>query len=353
MANGRTGATSLQDFADAETRLVKLPLDDIYDAVVQELEAHNLVVSEMISSLVETGTEREVGYGGKSDIEMREIDDMGNSRTQKSGKRYKMGFPLRKLNASVGWNKDAFLRMSVKDLQKKVLEVQTADLRELRRRLTAVIFKPISYTDGDIFGDNLDVTVKPFHNGDSDEPTPNPFGGSFTGPHNHIFGSATLTGTLLDQDIANLLEHGHGSQVRILVNRTDLTTFQTLPKFYQALPSNIVPAAGTQHAVGNDEGVSTDNKFVGVYDFVEVHSRAYIPAGYYLITDIGDSNKPLYRRVSTIPELRGLHLAANSESHPIFVKTFDNYYGLGVKTRSNGVIRNFTNAVYTEPTVVI
>jgi hypothetical protein len=347
------GTYSLEDLKNiTNVSAADFGLDNILPAVQEDLANHNVVVGTMLSQLCEINSDPQAAWGGSTDGQMQEVDEFASSPTQKTGLPSTLGFPLRKYDFTVGWTRDFFYQATPAKLAEIVAAAQLADIGNLKKLIGRAVFKPTSYTLPDRLESQLSLTVKPFANTDGDLIPNGPAGESFDGStHNHFVANNGWDATVLNNAISNLVEHGHGNNVVVYINRANATSISALTGWVAVQPANIIVGANTTVGVGQLDISRTDERLIGYFNGYPTYTRSWVPANYVFIGAVGDGRKPLRMRQKKSPALQGFRLESSEKAHPLYVNLFERYVGFGVRTRTNGVMVYFGGGAYVEPTI--
>jgi len=320
--------------------------------IAQILEADNRafsdIVEDMIGDLVETSTDRLRPVGSSIGGNAVEVDEYGQSPTQKDVPGYFLGFPLKRIQFAIGWTKQWLKNAKAADVAVRNAIAQGAHLRRKRYELQKAIFTPTNYTFLDHLVDKAAIEVKAFVNADS-KPIPNgPNGEVFDGAtHTHFDGSATLTAAAVTAQIADITEHRNGATVRIHINTADVATFEALAGFVKLPMPYIVPGTSADHSARPMDITKQDNRQIGWFNGAEVWTKPWVPPFYSVAVDIAAPQKPLVRRVEQSD--RGLHIAGEVESHPLQAEFAEWFYGFGAYNRLAVHVLKFNNATYSAP----
>lgn len=327
------------------------------NTVVQVLEAdraaHNAIVNDMMAELAITTTDTQAVYGTGSTGEMIEVDEFGRSETQKAAPGSTVAFPLRKYQFAAGWTMDFLEEATPADLAQRQLDAEKAHLKTIRRDIKRAIFGATNYTFSDYLVNNVSLGVKRFVNADSAAIPDAPDGSTFTASsHTHYDGASSLTTTVLTNAITDLIEHGHGGKVMVAVNYADAASFTALTGFVAAVPQYVqVPAYNVTIPTARTDLGNQYNRLLGYYGAAEVWVKPWAIANYFFVWDGASSQKPLAFRQPTNPNKQGLYLAATLNTYPFNADYYEAKFGVGVLTRTNGVVVEFDNASYSSPTI--
>lgn len=328
-------------------------INTVVDTLRADLAAHNAIVNEMVSDLAMTTTDTQAVYGTGSTGEMIEVDEFGRSETQKAAPGSTVAFPLRKYQFAAGWTMDFLEEATPADLAQKQLDAQKAHMKVIRRDIKRAIFGSSNYTWNDFLINNVALGVKRFVNADSASIPDAPDGTTFiASSHTHYDANATLTTTVVNNAITDLIEHGLGGKVMIAVNYADAASFTALTGFVQAVPAYVqTPAYNvTIPNVRTDLG-NQYNRLLGYYGAAEVWVKPWAIANYMFVWDSASSQKPLAFRQPVNSSKRGLYLAATLNTYPFNAEYYEAKFGIGVLTRTNGVVVEFDNGSYQNPTI--
>ena len=335
---------------------VEFGLTTIQDVLQADLDAYNRVQMELDADLVATTTDRQRIYGASSDGEMYEADEFDRGVAVKTAGGTTVGFPLRKFTKAIGWTRDFMLMSTPADLAEAMLNVQAMEYRARRREIQRAIFGGTNSTFRDRFvAPQIDLSVKALVNADSASIPNGPNGETFTAStHTHydFLDGASPTAAALTSLIEDVVEHGHGGQIRININRAAETAVRALTGFSPYTDPRLT--LGTQ---ANQPGARLDlsrldNRAIGLFGAAEVWVRSWVPAGYVFAYDAAGDAKPLVRRDHPVAALNGLRIAARLEDYPLYADQMESYFGYGVWTRTNGAVLFYqaSASAYVAPT---
>jgi hypothetical protein len=352
-----TGTHTIADLASNQfaTELV-MPgnVDAMNEAIQRDLATHNARVTEMMSDLAEQTTERSTAYGVNRSTEMHQADEFTRGPTQKVQAVAKVEFPLDKHQHAVGWTSDYLRRATVQDMARKTIAARQAHVRALQRGVRGALFLPTNYTWLDRFRDQLDLSVRRLVNGDG-QPIPDGPNGEVFDPatHTHYLANSTLTATALNEAVQHVVEHGHGNDVRIYINRAQEATVRGLAGFAPLLVPNVVAAPGGTALIGQGtlDTSRADNRLIGYFEGFPVYTKPWIFANYVLVFAAGDAGKPLRMRVSDVPGEQGLFLAGEIAAFPLQARYMEAFFGFGAYTRTNAAILYIGGGSYVAPTI--
>ena len=347
----KTGTHDLTSLlANKQTMAADFGLDNIAAILQNDINAHNLIVNELFRELADTTSDRHRLAGGSVGGEMTDVDDYGRPPTQKEVPGATVGFPLHKRGYAIGWTRDWFQIHSPADMALATRAAQKAHLKALVRDMKRALFVTGNYTSRDRYvTPQVDLAVKRLVNADSMAIAEGPNGESYDATtHTHYTAEATLTAANLLASVNNVIEHGHGAQVKMAISTTNQAAVEALVGFTPYVDARILPTDGDARAQSN--GRVLNNKAIGFFGAAEVWVKPWAIAAYAFTWDAGDASKPLVLR--TRPN-RGpdLAIAAELDAYPLHAQYMDSYYGFGVWTRTNGAVHQFDNATYEDPAI--
>jgi hypothetical protein len=351
----QVGTYAIADLLDVRFQSVnEFGSDTVVETLQADLAAHNAIVNEMVSDLAVLTTDTQGVYGSGAVGQMMEVDEFGRSETQKVAPGSTVAFPLRLFQYATGWTRKYLQQATPRDLALHQLAAEESHRKKIRYEIKRAIFNSTNYTFTDFLINNVALGVKRFVNADSAAIPDAPDGSTFTAStHTHYDGSATLTTTAVDAAITDLIEHGHGGKVMLAIHYSNAAAFAALTGFVAALPSYVqVPAYNV-----TTPGVRTDlgnqyNRLLGYYGAAEVWVKPWAIANYMFLWDGGSPLKPLaFRQRAGGNVTNGLQIAAELEAYPLYAKYYEAEFGIGVLTRTNGVVVKFDNATYSNPTI--
>lgn len=327
-------------------------LESILEAITVELNAHNLVVNSALTELSTPTTERDEPWGGATDGEFQEVDEFGVAPSQKAIAPESVAYPLKKYQFNISWTLDYFKTTTPAGVAQMTVNAQARHLRNLRSQIRKALLLSTNYSLRDNLIDNKTLAVKRLINADGQAIPTGPNGETFDGStHTHYLGYSTLTTTALDGMLSTLVEHGHGADIRIYINKAQEATVRGLSGFTAYLDARIIPSTASNQARGSLDVTRNDNRAIGLYGGAEIWVKDWIPASYLFGFSAGDQRKPLKFRQRAQASLQGLRLAGQASSHPLFAQFFEAEFGFGAYWRTNGVATYIGGASYVDPSV--
>ena len=349
----RVGTYGIADLMAATQQTVaEFGEDNILQVLNADLEAHNAIVADMLGLAAQT-TDRLRLAGNSLTGEMVEVDEHGVAPTQKDMPGAQVGFPLRKYQFSIGWTDDWILEASPVDAVLGMRAAQKADLRNIQREVKKSIYLSSNYTFRDFLIDRVSVGVKRFWNADSAPIPDGPNGEVYDGAtHTHYNFNATLTTAAADALIEDVVEHGHGSDVRVNIAKADEAGWRGLTGFTPYVDPRITRNTALDRMESPRLDITRlDNRPIGIYNAAEVWVKSWAIANYAFCYSAGDPRRPLVWRIPTQTGLAGLRIKARTVRIPLEAETMERRMGFGVWNRGNGAVLYHNNTSYTDPTI--
>jgi hypothetical protein len=326
-------------------------MDTIAQVLAADLAVHNALTMSMVGVLCEITTDRQRIYGTAAEGEMYEVDEYGRAPTQVSRPGDTVGFPLKLYQFALGWTRKWLETRTPADMATAVIAAERANVLSLRNELKKAIYLSSNFTFNDHLVDKVDLSVKRLVNADSAAIPPGPNGEEFDGAtHTHYNAEASLTAANVIVSINDLVEHGHGGAVKMYISRTDEAAFKALTGFEAYVDPRIIYRASDTPGQALDI-TRLDNRAIGIFDAAEVWVKPWAIANYAFIHDAGSPSKTLAYRQRGATALQGLRIAAELDDYPLMARYMEAEFGLGVWTRTNGVVHYFNGGAYVDPTI--
>lgn len=325
--------------------------DKIAAVLAADVAAHNAVMMEMVSDICEVTTDRQRRYGTSISGEMVEVDEYGRAQTQVAKPGATVGFPLRLNQFAIGWTEKWMQTHTPADMAIATQNAQKAHMRAVVRDIKRALYGATNYTFYDHLVDNVELAVKRLVNADSANIPDGPNGETFDGStHTHYNANATLTAAALQANVEDVIEHGHGSMVRLAIARADETAVRALSGF-TAYPDPRIIYRATDTPGQTVDISRLDNRAIGIFNGAEVWVKPWAIANYHFAWDAGATDKPLAFRQRESAALQGLRIAATLNTYPLVAQYMEVEYGIGVWTRTNGAILYSASGTWADPTI--
>ncbi len=324
--------------------------DSIIEVLQRDLAAHNRLMEEVVSSLCEVTSDVQRKYGTSSHGDMMEVDEYGQAPTQRTKAGSNVGFPLKRFEYPLGWSETWMQEKTPADMAKMIIAAQTAHRKAVMREIKRAVFGPTNYVFEDHLATTVDLNVKRFVNADGAAIPDGPNGETFDGAtHTHYDANATLTAAAAQATIDDVVEHGHGSMVKIAINRANEAAFKLLAGFEAFSDPRLVYRASDTPGQTLDLS-RLDDRAIGLFGAAEVNVKPWVPANYAFVWAADDGNKPLAFRQKPQAGLQGLRLVAQIGDYPLHAQIMEALFGVGAWTRTNGAVLYFASGTYAEPT---
>lgn len=328
-------------------------MDNIIPILNRELAAHNEIATMLLQDLAETTTDRQRKYGVSISGDMYEVDEYGRAPTQVSKPGDVVGFPLKLFQYAIGWTQKWMDLNTPADMAIATQAAERAHLRMLTRELKRAFMLSGNYTWNDFLVDTVDLSVKRLVNADSANIPEGPNNETFNAAsHTHYAGRAggALAASDVTALITNVMEHGHGTGVRLAISTTDEATFRALTGF-TAYPDPRVIFRNTDTPANTLDITQVNNRAIGIFGAAEVWVKSWMPANYIFCWAAGAPKPLAFRQRNTTARMQGLRIAATNAAYPLYAQYMEAEFGVGVWTRTNGAMLYFGGSSYTDPTI--
>lgn len=341
-------------FAARIQSVAEFGIDNIIQILTNDLQAHSILASELVGEFADFTTERQRIYGASVSGDMFEVDEYGRAPTQKPTAGSTVGFPMRMFQFPLGWTEKWMQIHTPYDMALAVQAAKIAHLRALQKEVKKAFLLSSNYSFKDYLVDNVDLSVKRLANADSqaipDGPNAEQFDAS---THTHYLARvSTLAISDVVGAINTVVEHGHGTAVKVAINKADETAWRALTgsNGFVAYPDPRLIYRNTDTPGQTLDISRTDNRPIGVIGSAELWVKPWIPANYALVWD-AEGPKPLAFRQRAQTSLQGLRIAATNSSFPLTAQYMESEFGLGVWNRTNGAVLYTGGTTYTDPTI--
>lgn len=346
--------------ADMEAqRFLTLPNVDlsILAASIQaDLDVHNKLLNDAYAYLTggtATSDERRM-YGTGGLLDFSEVDEFGRVHTQKVVTGSLVDFPLKKFAASIGWTAMFFQNKTLGDIVATQSAAKAGHALNVLKSLQRAIYPAANFTTNDFLVRNLPLNVKRFVNAD---------GAAIPiGPNGEVFDPATHTHYLFHNGIDNtsahalvdtVVEHRAGANPVVFINSADqvawaaLTDFKPFPDPRLTVPLTTTPVPTQKLSLFNAGNVA-----IGLFGRAVVWVKPWAISNYAVCIDIDNPGKPIVVRTrdGSLPALRP---ESTNIMSPLQADYMAAEYGMGVWTRTNGAVLDFTTGAvaYVDPVI--
>lgn len=351
----KTGTLSIEDLlANKFQSVADFGENTIAEILARDLATHRTILTQLMSEFCDITTDRQRIMGTSQTGEMIEADEFSRGPTQKETPGQTVGFPYKRYQYAIGWTRDWMLRKTPSDMAIAQQTSQRAEVRRAIYELKKAFFNPTNYTHVDMLVDNVSFPVKALINADSTAIPDGPNGEQFDGTtHTHYLASATLTTAAVDGAITTVVEHGHGQDVRIYINRANEAAFRALTGFLPFYDPTINKADTTDTTDTTLDISRLDNRAIGRYNGATIWVKPWMIANYAWVVSVGSPAKPFVFRQNQNTALQGLRIAGENDAFPLRAQYMQSEFGIGVWNRTNGAVLQFNNGTYQVPTIVM
>lgn len=349
-----TGTYDVSSLLKSQEPVLNLDFDQVAAAFAEHLRNYNAEMIDALSIVAEPTIERSAVYGAPQTGEMQEQDEYGRGTTTVDVRYGRVAYPLRRFTSPVGWTSTWFAEATASDMAGKMLGVQVEYAKRIRREIQRALYPNTNFTFNDHLTDNYPLDVTAMINADGSVMPNGPYGEEFDGAtHDHYNAAAALTDTDVQASMTDLLEHGHGDDVRIIIHRTNQTEWEGLASFTKYDSPLIMAADNRDRAIKQAEiyTLNRENRAIGIYQDAEVWIKPWAIPNYAFFFASGDPEKPLAFRQPKQVSRQGLRMIPLTYDHPLYVDTAEALFGFGVRNRTNGVVLYHAGGAYVAPTI--
>lgn len=328
--------------------------DNLWQYIGKLLEEYNQITADEMATLVDTTTERIIGYGGGTGVQFVRANEFGRADASKPTYGGKIGLPLWMNQATVQWTRKYLQNASVDEVMATFADVRLNDTLMIQADIRETLFNSANRTVKDKLIDGLDLEVKALANADSFSYPPNPFGGAVPTDHNHYLARvSTLAASDINAVVDTVAEHEIQGRVRLLINKGNAATirgFTGTGEFLGIMPMEVVNGANVTTGMGNLNTGQQDDRLIGYWgsNAYEVWTKPWVPLNYMVAQRVGGPRKPLAWRERRAGS-SGLMIAADNEVFPLRAETWDREYGLGVHDRLAAAVLYIGGTSYVIP----
>ncbi len=345
------GFEKLQDvFAE---RVRNIDIDIIDTAITESARVYDNDLNELLSSMCERTTKFKERYLLAGSGELQPLAEDGTPIVSRPTGNYDVAYPLMRGGDAFGHNRETAAKMTVGEMNRRMLGVQTKDAKWNIRRLLAAIFTNESYTWNDEDDQVGSLTIKGLANDDTDtyidlngDPvTANMYSAQAAGiadgtnPYTSLYSALYPWASNLEPFVA-------------YINPAETVTTQALSGFDPYRGSTPWVQYGVNESLAVDEVgeyLGFGNRVLGTVSNLIVVEARRIPAGYILAQALGSG--PFVRmREEPEEELQGLQMVPHQVNSNHRRWDFYRKAGFGVSNRLAAAVRRIGNASYAIPT---
>jgi hypothetical protein len=350
---GKFGTLSALEDLAVDNDPISNRAEQIAQRFAAALAAYNVLARDMLDDLAGTTDQAQLAFPGADEAIIQELDEWGAADASKGTTTGEVGFPLRIYGGTLQWTNAYLKRATPAMLAAQLDALATADIKNIRRLLATVFFKPtntVGYVDR--LATKRSYDLKALLNADGQAIPPSPSGATFDGAtHTHYLANATLTAVYLQGLIDTVVEHGVDGNVKVYIARADEATVRALTGFSAYLDTRVTVIGAAQ--VGNAalDVANPDNRAIGVFGGAEVWVKPWIPANYQTVLQTGGGVKPLMTRTRSgdFSAEGGLSLGAEHTHEPLHAEYYGREFGIGVYGRQRAAAGRSNNVTYAAP----
>lgn len=347
------GTLSISDLLANQNTIAQIGEDAVFQSIQTTLDAHNSIMRETLSDLVEISTDRLRRFGGSDNMLLDEIDEFGTPDAQKMMPGQNVGFPLKLFGVAVQWTRKYMQTATGAELAAQFVAAQDGDARAIILQIKKALFGPTNSTVLDRLVQNaLSLPVKALVNADGAALPPNPIDGSIfnAATHTHYLGTGSFVAADLTALITTVLEHYGRGEARVYINTAQEAAVRAFTGFVAYIDPRVIAATTGAVAQGSLDVSNLYNRRIGLYGGAEIWVKPWVPAN-YVFAFVAGAPKPLVMR-ERFAGTGDLVIAAEDEEYPLRARFLEREFGIGVWNRTNGACLYLSNATYAAPTLV-
>jgi hypothetical protein len=335
----------------ADHQLSEYDEDTLYTIIQSFLDAHNRLMDELLMDICEKTTEKWFTWGNYAQATMMDGDEFSRPDAQKIDLTpVTMGLPLYLKQAAYQVTAKFMQNKTIGDLEKVVLAVRDADIRDVLKSIRRTLFNPtnnLTYTDR--FVDGATLPLRQLINADSAYIPPDMWGNTFdSSTHTHYSGTSSWVVANMTSLGTNVLEHYSSGQIRQYINPANESTVRGFTGFLPYPDPRIIQGVNADHATGRVLDLfSPYNRPIGILGVAEIWTKPWVPSNYVFCFN-PDAPKPLRMRVRNNAS-GSLRIAAEIDRYPLRATFMEREYGIGVVERAKGAVLYTSNSLYAAP----
>jgi hypothetical protein len=323
----------------------------IWQVFENSLAAHNRIMNELLGEFVMRTTERLVGVGGVSTMQMDDLEEFGTPHAQKVAPGENMGFPLRLAGLALQWTLTYFKVATPADIAGVMIAAQDADRLRVTRDIKRAIFTATNTSFVDVrTKDKPTLPVKALANADGMSVPVGPNGETFVAAtHNHYLGTASLTAADLLALITTVAEHYTANDIQVVINVAQEAAVRALAGFNAFVDARIVQSQTTVYAEGAYNLYQYNNRDIGIFNGATVSVRPWAIPSY--IFAYNREAPPILAMRERSEGSGDFVMSYEDEDHPLRSKGFEREFGIAPRNRWAAAVLYTANATYASPTI--
>jgi hypothetical protein len=340
-------------------------LEDVYDRRVADVETIRIDTAvydsariyaddldAVIADLVEPTTQRDGAFELPTTGELQPGSENGTPIPTQNYKEIVQGYPMWRGMDSFGFNREAYEKVTVAEMDKQMLAVQSKDARWMFRRIFAALFTNVSYAFKE--KGRTDLTVRGLAVTGDGAIFMNQNGDLATADH-YTFQAGGIA-NLTDPYVANeAILRAHPSNTGVVVAYIPsglVADTQALSGFYPYQPNGGLVSFGDGVDVASN-GIgqyrSFGNEVLGVVGETVIVVSRRLPAN-YVVSIVQGGVKPLIMRQEPETRLQGLQVVPIQVDSNFRKWDFYRKAGFAVQNPIAMAVRQIGNGAYVIPT---
>ena len=348
--NGITyGFMQLADVYDR--RVADVEPERIDSAVYASAEIYSRDLDAIMATLVEDTTERDGAFELPTTGELQPGSENGTPIPTQNYKEIVQGYPMWRGMDSFGWNREAYAKLQVGDMDKQMLAVQSKDSRWNFRRIFASFFTNASWTFKE--PKRTDVTVRGLATTTDGAIYIDQNGDLVTAEH-YTAQAGSIANDANPYSANETVLRAHPSNTGVIVHYIPpglVADTKALEGWFPYNPNDGLVDYGGDVDLASSlvaQYIGFGNEIVGVVsDGIVVLSRR-LPAN-YVVSLVQGVEKPLFRRQEPETELQGLQVVPVTVDSNFRKWDFYRKAGFAVRNPISMAIRRISNGSYAIP----
>ncbi len=328
------------------------------ELITTAVEMSAAAYTQDMSALLATLTQPLIGPAKKrvrvgSNGELQPVSQDGTPLPERGGASYEIAVPFWRGATAIAGNQEVWAKMTVRELNEKMLGVQKSDAAWMIRRMLASMFTHTTWTYQDDDDDIGTLSIKGLANGDTDAyPDLN---GVFA-TDNHYLAQANAISNSdnpLPAMLAELEEHPMNMGPYVLyVSPTEAATIASGLSGFNQNPTStpfVQYGSNVNLADGVDDYIGFGNEVIGECDnWIVVKSRRMV-TGYMIGVALGGT-APIFIREEPEATLQGLRMKPSAKNSNLSGFDFYRKAGFAPYNRVGAVVQRVGNGTYAIPT---
>lgn len=351
MANIQTwGFIQLEDIYDR--RVTEVDAERIDTAVFASAEAHTRDMNAILDTFVERTTARDASFELPTSGELQPGSETGTPRVTQGRQEVQQGFPMFRGMDAFGLDREAYAKLTVREMDILMANVMSKDARWIMRRVFGAIFTNASWTFKE--PGRSDLTVRGLAVTGDGSIYMN-YNGELTTADHYTGQAAAISNSANPYEANSAILREHPSNTGVLVHYIPsglMAATAALEGFYPYNPNDgLVTFGGLVDTASDMVGqyLRFGNEVMGVVgDGIVVVSRR-LPANYVISMVEGDA-APLVMREEPEAQLQGLQVIPIQRDSNFRTWDFYRKAGFAVRNPIAIAVREISDSSYDIPT---